>query len=43
MNLEKLSGMTLPALVAGMVIGGVSCVNEAYDLSKGIDLTIDVN
>ena len=43
MNLEKLSRMTLPALVAGMVIGGVSCVNEAYDLSKGIDLTIDVN
>ena len=33
----------MPALVAGMVIGGVSCVNEAYDLSKGIDLTIDVN
>lgn len=43
MNLEKLSRMTMPALVAGMVIGGVSCVNEAYDLSKGIDLTIDVN
>ena len=33
----------MPAIVAGMVIGGVSCVNEAYDLSKGIDLTIDVN
>lgn len=43
MNLEKLSRMPLPVLAAGMVICGTSCVNEEYDLSKGIDMTIDVN
>ena len=43
MNLEKLSRMPLPVLAAWMVIGGVSCVNEQYDLNKGIDMTIGVD
>ena len=43
MNLEKLSRMPLPVLAAGMVIGGVSCVNEQYDLNKGIDMTIGLD
>lgn len=43
MNLEKRSWIPFAVMVAGMVIYGTSCVNEEYDLSNGIDMTIDVN